>query len=213
MIKFPKHALDPTADWIKSIHEDGKGNWVLWSTDRPGLDGFTKRAYPNGEGHRCPYGRVGDRLWVRETFWTSDGEEDDPDLVIYDADNVYGVVVYEGLKAVGVRLKGEEEGWFDEPYKMAFAEKHPSIFMPRWASRITLEITQVRAERLQAISLNDILAEGFEPPTHGDHANQYWREETLHAFAMGWNKINGKRKGCRWEDNPWVFVIEFRRIK
>lgn len=88
--------------------------------------------------------------------------------------------------------------WEDTKWK-------PSIFMPRWASRITLEITNVRVERLQEISGKDILAEGldvkFTIPGSFD---------ALERFHGLWDSINGKK--YPWSSNPWVWVIEFKRI-
>jgi hypothetical protein len=108
--------------------------------------------------------------------------------------------------------------------------------MPRWASRPTLEITAVRAEQLQLVSEADAKAEGVvlqrsnvvcacegpaeEPGPHLPHCR--WRDpgvdpDDLHShqveFAILWNSINGKRPGCAWDDSPWVWVIEFKRIE
>lgn len=126
----------------------------------------------------CPYGQLGDRLWVRETFSpTMDGG------ALYRADPMY-----DGMK----------------PGDFAWSWK-PSIFMPRWASRITLEITAVRVERLRDISDDDAVSEGyyFAPnrcPDEFDPAGWY---ESL------WESINGPGS---WAANPWVWVIEFQRI-
>ena len=79
----------------------------------------------------------------------------------------------------------------------------PSIFMPRWASRITLEIVSVRVERLQNISEADAFAEGI---SGGD-----WLGDPVGEFAKLWNSINLKR-GYGWETNCWVWVLEFKRI-
>jgi hypothetical protein len=81
--------------------------------------------------------------------------------------------------------------------------------MPRWASRITLEITEVRVERLQGISVPDIQAEGIVPWDVGCTTSGIgWRM----AWQKGWDTINGKRKGCAWSDNPWVWAITFKRL-
>jgi hypothetical protein len=83
--------------------------------------------------------------------------------------------------------------------------------MPRWASRITLEVTGVRVERVQDISHDDALAEGID--TRGIGTS--WEVREQHAripFARLWDTINAKR-GHAWESNPWVWVVEFRRIK
>jgi hypothetical protein len=81
----------------------------------------------------------------------------------------------------------------------------PSIHMPRWASRITLEITGVRVERLRAISEADAYREGI--PAWTDPAQTF---NASVRFGELWDSINGKRPGCAWADNPWVWVLEFR---
>lgn len=146
--------------------------------------------FSHGEfGHKsiyCPYGQPGDRLWVRET-WAPDvelGEERD------------------GLSIYGVAYRERDENYLDE------VKWRPSIHMPRWASRITLEVTDVRAERVQDISIDDILAEGIE---RDDSDSQYWRENTGHRFVELWNFINEKR-GYSWASNPWVWVVEFKVV-
>jgi len=143
----------------------------------------------------CPYGKAGDRLWVRET-WTPSVEEDGQTVVkteppLYRAGNP-------------VFAEGGPEDW----------RWTPSIFMPRWASRITLEITDVRVERLQEISVTDIRSEGISCPEH-DFDSGFCSSECAalrRAWSMGWDKINGKRKGCDWNSNPWVWVIEFKKL-
>lgn len=130
----------------------------------------------------CPYGKSGDRLWVRETW---------------------GDMALEGYEPVyAYRADPEgEEGWGLPPgFKW-----HRSIFMPRAASRITLEVTDIRVERLQAISEEDAEAEGFT----GDHRADRDIDAAQEYRAL-WDKINGKR--ASWESNPWVWVIGFRRI-
>jgi hypothetical protein len=147
-----------------------------------------------GEYQRfCPYGAPGDRLWVRET-WASFGDSASitPPVphqcqIRYHADNVCQ--------------------WRDVPqgarglYPDASFRLRPSIHMPRWASRITLEITGVRVERLNAITAGDAEQEGVD-------ARECCRVE---AFERLWDSINAKR-GYGWAVNPWVWVIEFRRI-
>ncbi len=94
--------------------------------------------------------------------------------------------------------------------------KRPSIFMPRWASRINLEITNVRVERLQEISEVDAKAEGIQEveciaPCF-DGGGAAFGPNAQVAFMRGWDSINGKRKGCTWADNPWVWALEFKRL-
>lgn len=147
----------------------------------------------------CPYGQPGDRLWVRETFALSvidpDGlsPEDDPENydVIYRADP-----------------EQPGGGWADSDGNEIPAPWKPSIHMPRWASRIDLEITAVRVEHLHDITEADARAEGAKPyllPVHPD------RESLRHVdgFSQLWQSINGPDS---WAANPWVWVVEFQRV-
>jgi hypothetical protein len=146
-------------------------------------------------GIRCPYGQPGDRLWVRETC--AIGFSDEGELVCdYMADG--------------------ERRWFErtiyndaDPGWITYINdgKRPSIFMPRWASRITLEVTGVRAEQLQDISQADARDEGVECPlgSHSDLEIGYRL-----AFRDLWDSLNAK-SGYTWDGNNWVWVIEFQR--
>ncbi len=137
----------------------------------------------------CKHGSPGDRLWVRETFCWS-GYASDPEEVLYRADEEYTL---------------EDRG--DLPWK-------PSIFMPRWASRISLEITVVRVERLIDISATDAIAEGARRTADGGawhiENEQHRSADPRDTFASLWESINGAGS---WEQNPWVWVIEFKRIQ
>ncbi len=137
---------------------------------------------------------VGDRLWVRETFALSIR---DPDSVVErdarDPSHWDGPVYREGYDG------GEWTHYEDGARTMVSPPWRPSIHMPRWASRITLEVTSVRVERLHAIDEQDAIREGVE-----DAGN------ARHAFRTLWDKINGKR--ASWATNPWVWRIEFRRV-
>jgi hypothetical protein len=144
----------------------------------------------------CPYGRPGDRLWVRETLRNS------PDGWRYDAD--------------GTAITMDRA---DERYPAMLSWAHHterdvcvSIHMPRWASRLTLEVTSVRVERLQDITEQDALAEGV--PGDGPVGNmRVWSEmgRYRYQFAGLWDKINSKR--CPWSSNPWVWVVSFKRAE
>lgn len=124
-------------------------------------------------------GQPGDRLWIRECCHISRPlHEGDTGSVEYRAD-------YADEPAEGIRWR-------------------PSIHMPRWASRITLEIVSVRVERLQEISRGDAMAEGCPIPNMASGPDpRHWYEEL-------WNSINGSGS---WEANPFVWVVEFKRIK
>ncbi|MFK5107559.1 hypothetical protein [Klebsiella pneumoniae] len=158
--------------------------------------------------HPCPFGAVGDRIWVRET-WSSDFANYYPnDRIWYAADNNRQLDID---MVDGVRGIYSPESDVHVPFRW-----HPSIHMPRWASRILLEITDVRVERLNAISEEDARAEGIidggclncgEPEPCGC-ANP--EPDATDAFAYLWQSIYGQDN---WNANPWVWVIEFKRVE
>lgn len=157
---------------------------------------------------RCPYGAPGERLYVKETCW------------------IWGRWTLNGVTTTGrqrwrFRAEPEHRVRFDRPEQTARRESpQPGFdglpgwvyrharFMPRWASRITLEITDVRVERLQDISEEDAKAEGTEPfrlPVHPA------RESLRHVdgYSQLWDSINGEGS---WDLNPWVWALTFRRV-
>jgi len=145
---------------------------------------------------QCPYGSAGDLLWVRETFGPGLGDNATPTL---------GYVAYRADGEYPARLK-DTHVW------------RPSIFMPRWASRITLKLIEVRVERLQDISEEDAIAEGITGPH--DVGYQAFRipcdskprySSAKSAFTVLWDSINAKR-GYGWDVNPWVFALRFERV-
>lgn len=164
----------------------------------------------------CPYGSVGDRLWVRET-WS------DSALHVYPVPNAWYRADFDEYadpatnSGHGTGCTGNRADCFACAAERDGAFKwRPSLFMPRHLSRITLEITNVRVERLQDISEADAWAEGLRRFTHPDHGTVYEIEgeqfgDPRRAYEFGWQGINGKRKGARWEDNPFVWCLTFRR--
>lgn len=140
-----------------------------------------------GVKQECPYGQPGDRLWVRETWQHSNhpfGPLDKTCAIFYRADYSADPHGMDGEKSP----EGKYRQW------------RPSIHMPRWASRILLEITGIRVERLQDISEADCRAEGLGDTVDRAH----------HWYRVLWEQINGPGS---WEANPWVWVVEFKRIR
>lgn len=174
-----------------------------------------------------PYGQIGDRLWVRET-WADVNTESGP-AILYKALGGESTPRYHFCSEDAFPVEYDRYPtckftmWCgdllrDEPGH----SWRPSIFMPRNLSRITLEITNVRVERLQDITAEDCLAEGlareerehFAYPFHGVAGlmqSHEWRISPIDAFQFLWDKINGKR--ASWESNPWVWLIEFKVIQ
>jgi hypothetical protein len=139
---------------------------------------------------RSPYGYAGERLWVRETFTHIRGNGI---RTWYRADGEP-----RDSKGEILATRAGEARWF------------PSIYMPRHESRITLEVTGVRVERLQSVTEDDAKAEGV-PPMLGapEPVDPQYRD----GFRQLWDGINGTRPGCAWADNPFVWVVSFKRVK
>lgn len=146
----------------------------------------------------APYA-VGDRLWVKESFRT-----------IHDEDNLWDCIEY----ADGQKIKPNVPN--DVGFKFSFDCDYDNVrwrssrFMPRWASRITLEVTGVRVERLQDISEDDAVAEGGGEECPIGHIPSYRKNPHKYCFDYVWNSIHGHGS---WEKNPWVWVVEFKRVE
>jgi hypothetical protein len=206
--------FEPIGDYLKAV----------WNAPLP--DDVTA----HNKSLRCPYGAPGDRLWVRET-WSADVEwipeagrselrawADVPpgfrglrnaQRVYFAADGAeYEVYLDDDgslydLPATGARLSEED----------ARATKwRPSIHMPRWASRITLELTGVRVERVQDISEADARAEGCSGAGGTDwETGERDGVTPRDDYAALWDSLNAKR-GYGWDVNPFVWVLDFRRL-
>jgi hypothetical protein len=150
---------------------------------------FLKGATSPMEELRSPYGQPGDRLYVRETFLYV-GPGSGSDLPSYREERANP----ENHKASNC--------WFRASQPDETLVWTPSIHMPRWASRITLEVTGVRIERLQDISAQDAWAEGIPHSPDVDPG---------HEYQELWDSLNAVR-GYGWDANPWVWVVEFRKI-
>lgn len=184
---------------------------------------------PDGEAWRarCPFGEQGrSRLWVRETCWIAPPDFGDADLTTHtDPEGRRRCVSY------AASMDGESERCARD-YGL---KPTPSIFMPRWASRLTLELTDVRLEQLQDISDADACAEGAQcffdlprgpldlaHPYQGLHVPSRWSMfdpldtdhclgSARHAFGNAWDIINGKR--APWSANPYVWALTFKRLE
>ena len=179
---------------------------VLGEKDRTGMN-------PVLGAISCPFGAVGDRIWVRETFQGPLFDYDlmdsyckdptpfeKPEFCVYKADGVPAPEFYDA----------------DDELHCCW---RPSIHMPRWASRILLEITDVRVERLNAISEEDAEAEGIDMEALYDSQDCYdciadhnitGRPTVTGAFKYLWESIYGEEG---WKSNPWVWVIEFKLVE
>lgn len=148
-------------------------------------------------GGFCPYGQPGDRLWVRET-WADHCAADATCAIHYRAGGCRAMLCADSGAGDPVGLGDELPENPIRPPKW-----RPSIYMPCWASRLTLEITAVRVERLQDISRGDAMEEGcpFANMAKGDDPRRW--------YAELWRSLNGPDS---WAKNPWVWVIEFRRL-
>lgn len=183
MMPAPASAIDE----FRFTGIDTKTEKMCWTAMRGGHPAY---AFPVGSHSlmadiRCPYGKPGDLLWVRETL------DSDRRGWRYAADSV----------AITMSKTAP-----DYPAMISWAHHQernycPSIHMPRWASRITLEVTSVRVERVHSLSEEDASAEGMLPfATDG---------KCRTTFEEVWDQINGKR--APWSSNPWVWVIGFKR--
>lgn len=206
------------------------GQWKIKpSTDQLWVNYPSVGMIYNDMVYACPYGKIGDRLWVRETYWTGIQTPGMPTYITY--------------KGGGIRQKNVPPDWKPQTTGM-----HASIHMPRWASRLELEIVGIRVQRLQDISEADVKAEGvllqgagnrvylnltqkYPPISYipagsfdkglytGDTAELYKAH-----FASLWDNIHAKQSSSRmqrlcieptylWHDNPYVWVIEFKPVR
>lgn len=148
-----------------------------------------------GNADLCPYGQPGDQLWVREA-WQADAQ-------------VSSVAPRDLSHGEPIRYPADWDFRQTGCAMIKPGKVRPSIHMPRWASRILLEITDVRVERLQDISRADIRAEGLQCPLElaSDDVSPNYRDWYPAAWRELWESTGGD-----WDSNPWVWVVEFKRV-
>ncbi|ORM66095.1 hypothetical protein [Pantoea rwandensis] len=205
-----------TADTQFELHQQADGSWMPMHT-------FNEGSFDKSGSERpikCPFGAVGYRLWVRENFfehghWEGGGYDPEDSYFVSDKQVLYPA---DGVKRPTQRTR--EDFW----------RSRPSIHMPRWASRITLEITGVRVERLNSINEHDAIAEGLSEISKDGSTYKYgipdrdglpgtddcgwpwheWSRYPITAYSKLWQSIYGEES---WQANPWVWVIEFKRVE
>ncbi|UOO89148.1 hypothetical protein LVJ82_17155 [Vitreoscilla massiliensis] len=205
IIKIPKDYEIHKTDICRVVSPKGiKGRWgVLANNAKRDLHSPEVKHIP------CPYGGVGDFLWVRETFLPNPSSDDlawdNHHLSYYEWDGCGS-----RLADVPPVLQKPEHCIYRASSTIQDLKWRPSLFMPRWASRILLEITNVRIERLTEISEGDAKSEGCDHSESIAAIEIGWYFKPLSAFRRLWEQINGAKS---WEMNPWVWVIEFKVIQ
>lgn len=203
---------------FKCVRLTGTNEYVILDDER----GLTWTPY-SGSGEQpwpveryrdaCPYGGPGDQLWVRETWqaWNQVSVEYD------EWDPITREVRMGERWAEWIELRGRPDRIEYRATSKSVGPWTPAIHMPRWASRIDLEVTGVRVERLHDITEEDARAEGVERDTAPcDHTRLSCEDigcmgpTYRSAFAALWESINGTES---WRENPWVWVIEFKRVE
>jgi len=203
----PQPVASPGYEHATAFHADTEYSRALGATfagrDTNPLRWWFADASGPRAAYACPYGSPGDRMWVRETWCLAH-----PDY--HDTDKEAGTRPVKDGRFCFYAATDDVDTGDGSPWK-------PSIHMPRWASRITLEVTAVSAERLQAISEADAQAEGVDRyagacdhPRFGCDEIDCLGQTHRASFAALWDAINGDR--AAWASNPWVWVIEFKRI-
>lgn len=193
---------------LEHFSENDPDNWRCVRQDGD-MFFFVYKNSPVERAVKCPYGQRGDRLWIKET-WRVPSELDalSPRAI---GEKSIDAGYREPWAPIQYEADGRRRDWsrkWTEPGKTRV-----SIHMPRWASRILLEVTGVRVERLQDITEADAIAEGIERDCG------MWRHygtsgmafiHPVDSYRSLWESINGAGS---WDANPWVWVIEFRRIE
>lgn len=153
----------------------------------------------NDSSCSAPFGKKGDLIWVRETF---QGPLVDEEEAQYNIEN------YQSPQYCSYKASGDDCEFFHHEEDRIVQRWKPSIHMPRWASRLTLRVLNVRVERVQTISKEDAAAEGVITEQMAANAGLAWRFGDRRQFKDIWESIYGDS----WKLNDWVWVIEFEVI-
>lgn len=171
------------------------GGWNI--SGIPHFMGYPETHIQRDGRFKCPYGLPGQMMWVREKWGYEVGQIWCP-----------GPIPKGASEDVRIVYAADEEGFDEDP-----AQWCSPLFLPRWASRLTLGIVSIRVERLQEITEGDAIAEGwpkasgdFDSPSPGNGGPFDW-------YRTLWDSLSGKKPGCAWSDNPFVWRIEFRRVE
>lgn len=188
----PEQSLGVDVGWIPPDDRDPfsdnvrPGQWTCFSGMNVGEYGGGPFEVDWDRGYTCPYGTPGSYLWVRETWRLGEAPYDCGDT--------------------SVHYRADQDECAGGPWR-------PSIYMPRWASRITLRITDVRVERVQDVDAYDAVAEGCGVHPVSRDKQQSWEDEVFEEFTAMWESFNGSRGGCSWDGNPWCWVLSFEVVK
>ena len=193
-------------EMVRAILEGRKTQTRRVIKNNPLIDAdFTDEFIKLPENHivdDCPYGKVGDRLWVRETFFHEETSDEYGDGVVVGP--LYRADMPMHWDAIDTE-HGDDVDLVASDYKWT-----PSIHMPRWASRINLEVVSKKAERVQEISEDDAMAEGMLVSTVVEMADGSPCYSS--PFYDLWTQTYGIDNPKSLESNPWVWVVEFKRI-
>ncbi len=205
VVKLPAEFQPESVEHVDFHSLWGPDAWLFRGSAKVGDETLTV-----SRGVQCPYGLPGDRLWVREA---------------HSIHNAYGQHRGDGKRwgpwgglPNTVSPDATKIAYYREGFDRCAPRWRPSIHMPRWASRITLEITDVRVERLQDITAEYVTAEGVGTLGESMWGERWWVGAPQAAvndakvdFSILWDSINAKR-GHSWASNPWVWVVQFQQV-
>lgn len=205
-----RRVINPQPPKQYDINASDAHGFATWANAAAGF-------WPPENPIKCPYGAPGNRLWVKERWYIEKSSAD----TWMNPPNSHVTVQY----SVGTEQKtdkpiwdGRWNYWWTKYIKPRDDRWRNPLFMPRWASRIILEILNVRVERLGDIDNEGALAEGVNRAGEGEivlllgEHGQPAMSKVIFDFAKAWNRVNEKR-GFGWHTNPWVWVVEFRVVE